>query len=312
MPRSPLKQCRLSAHMTQNDVAKAVEVTQPTYQRWESAKSKIPKGKEKILAKTLSCSVDQLYGRPELFSFYETDSVSSDRTYFGEVAIHFSNGGNPILVPLTEAERVRFLNQMMSNEDYLTVSSLDNRDIYLRKSAVSDIFFSSEAYDDFGPEKYIDYLGLYPDSDFWKIVDDIELPELAIEEFGKDRVEAVLNDLEGRGIAAEQIDINKISQEDLEKTKKDRIKLFSQRASLLLWQSGEKIRKEYVDDDEVLSNLFYELDVDRQPDDDHIYVCAEGHHREFVINRKSIDFISFPSQRVNQGRLSLAEQELDT
>ena len=43
--KSKLKEYRLLARLTQTEVAKAVGVSQPTYQRWESGASSVPKAK---------------------------------------------------------------------------------------------------------------------------------------------------------------------------------------------------------------------------------------------------------------------------
>ena len=43
--KSKLKKYRLLARLTQTEVAEAVGVSQPTYQRWESGANSVPKAK---------------------------------------------------------------------------------------------------------------------------------------------------------------------------------------------------------------------------------------------------------------------------
>jgi transcriptional regulator with XRE-family HTH domain len=95
--KTKLKQFRVAAGMTQAKVAAAVGVTQPNYHRWEVGTAPIPEAKLKKLAKVLKANPEALLGRhpPIRASLYD-DSVSGDLSYYGEVAIHFCGGGEPL------------------------------------------------------------------------------------------------------------------------------------------------------------------------------------------------------------------------
>ena len=55
--------------MTQSEVASAMGVSQPNYQRWESGAALIPKLKQKKLAKILKISVEELIGEAKPFDY---------------------------------------------------------------------------------------------------------------------------------------------------------------------------------------------------------------------------------------------------
>lgn len=64
----------------------------------------------------------------------------------------------------------RALNEIIDN---VKVEGLDNRMVFVRREAVSDVYFSSEAYDDYGPEadRYQEPAGIFPDDDFWCVAE---------------------------------------------------------------------------------------------------------------------------------------------
>src|ERR1700722_1167372 len=101
--KTKLKQFRVRAGLTQAKLAKKVGVTQPNYQRWEAGAAPFPKEKLKKLPKALGASPEALLGRhpPKEARFYD-DSAGDDLNYYGEVAIHFSGGGLPLLLSISE------------------------------------------------------------------------------------------------------------------------------------------------------------------------------------------------------------------
>ena len=90
--------------MTQVQVAEAVGVSQPTYQRWESGAGSVPKSKIAKLAKVLGITPRQVEGQPEPFDLLGVDKeVSDEHQYYGELAIHFSSGSPPLLLPVSKS-----------------------------------------------------------------------------------------------------------------------------------------------------------------------------------------------------------------
>src|SRR5258708_4220714 len=151
--KTKLKQFRVAAGMTQAKVAAAVGVAQPNYHRWEVGTAPVPEAKLKKLAKVLKTNPEALLGRhPPIRASVYDNSVSDDLSYYGEVAIHFCGGGKPLLLSISEDAFIRLHRDLQSDTSFVTVQSLANQTVTIRTKAVSDLYFSSEAYDDYGPE----------------------------------------------------------------------------------------------------------------------------------------------------------------
>ena len=197
MTTSPIKKARIVAGLTQIQVAKAMGVSQPTYQRWESRAVNVPTKQLDKLAKVLDCTLSLLIGKPEPFDLLGIDKNISDKyTYFGEVAFHFHSGSRPLLLPISDAVYT-YLNSALSNADaFIEITSLDNRTVFIRNNAISDIFFSSDAYDDYGPDDYGDqHLGIFPYDAFWKILEHSECIECLEDEFSPQEIKDVLSNI---------------------------------------------------------------------------------------------------------------------
>jgi len=139
--------------MTQAKLAKKVGVTQPNYHRWESGSAPIPGEQLKKLAKVLKTSPEALLGRhpPKEARFYD-NSAGDDLNYYGEVAIHFCGGGAPLLLSISEEAFSSLHHDLQLNHAFVTVKSLANQTVAIRTKAIADLYFSSEAYDTYGPE----------------------------------------------------------------------------------------------------------------------------------------------------------------
>jgi transcriptional regulator with XRE-family HTH domain len=95
-----LKHFRVEAELTQAEAAKAVGISQPQYQRWESGQAEVPPAKLKKLASVFSTTETTLLGRhPQLAAAYYNQTAPENTQYYGEVAIHFAGGGEPLLEP---------------------------------------------------------------------------------------------------------------------------------------------------------------------------------------------------------------------
>lgn len=320
MTTSFLKKTRLKAGMTQKGVADAMGVSQPNYQRWESGSAPIPEGKHKKLARVLGATVDELLGRPPAFDLLGVDpDVEDDRSYFGEVAIHFAKG-TPLLLPVTEQVRASLLEQLRSSGTYVVAETLDNRMVVIRRDAITDVYFSSDAYDTYGPadQKYSDHLGLAPDDDFWKIVECQDCLDLLEDELEQERIDEVLNQVR---LTEDQLDRlvadGHVLPEDRERVgaeTAERSSEFMDRATTVCWQlTSGQLRRETATESEIL----YEVFCSFTPDDDDallehvIYLPLEGYHRTIVITVSALDYISIPKHKFNEGLIKCAKQDID-
>lgn len=314
MELSILKKLRLNAGLTQKQVADAVGVSQPNYQRWESGASSVPEGKLKKLAKALGTTVDEIKGKAKPFDLFGVDdSIEDSRTYYGEVAVHFKSSSDSILLPVSEASRSRLYSQMTSTGNFLSLESLDNRTVYIRREAIADIYISSEAYDTYGPEEYEGNLGVYPDEDFWDIIESSEEPEFAEEIYGEDRVKEVLDSL---FISDEQIhelvskgDIKKEDFDEVkEKIKKEGRDFYDRATEINLQFVNGKKRSEYIYEDEEVYNVVCELDEEFDVLEEPIHLSIQGYHRSIFVLKNSIDYIVVPTHKFNKGALISMEE----
>jgi hypothetical protein len=103
-----LSQCfvaaaKLDGHLI-NDALGLLGISQSTYQRWEAGTLQMPEKKVTQIGKLFGTSKAAILGTPQQFDLFGMDkSIGDDRTYCGEVAIHFKSGDTPLLLPITEA-----------------------------------------------------------------------------------------------------------------------------------------------------------------------------------------------------------------
>src|SRR5262249_29411701 len=147
-----LKKFRVAADKTQAEVAKVVGVSQPNYHRWEAGQAQIPDGQLKKLAKALKTTPEALLGRHPPMEAHIYDDERPDLSYYGDVAIHFPCGGKPLVLAISETEYRSLHRKLQGDTPFVSVQSLANQTVAMRIKAISDLYFSSEAYDDFGPE----------------------------------------------------------------------------------------------------------------------------------------------------------------
>lgn len=317
MPRSPLKRCRLAVGKTQAEVASEIGVAQPTYQRWESGKTAFPKSKTKRLAKILLCSEDELFGKPKPFDLYGIDDqIDGDRTYFGELAVHFLPPGKPLLVPISEKERLRVGQQIEGNSRFIQIDSLDNRTIFVRSEAICDLYLSSDAYDTYGPDEYDDYLGVYPDGEFWKIVENIDCLDMIEDDHEQSAIDNALDHVIcGTDELDEQLSKGEITvaqRKEIEDRHRADMERFRTRATSVVWQpTGRLPRSMYFDEDEVLYDTFSLFELFLEEGENFVYLSGEGYHRSAFVNLSHVDYVSLPSHRFDEGRLISREGELD-
>lgn len=320
--KTKLKQFRVAAGMTQAKVAAAVGVTQPNYHRWEVGVAPVPEAKLKKLAKVLKANPEALLGRhpPIRASLYDS-SVSDDLSYYGEVAVHFCGGGEPLLLSISEDAFTRLHRDLQGDAAFVTVQSLANQTVVIRTKAVSDLYFSSEAHDDYGPEHdtYTNHIDIrIPDARDWEIIECLAEDDLE-EDYDPVDVERVRNmimitDEQYEKLATDGL----IKADDLESERAknradtDRIMNAATKATYQFSTDGKQ-RSVTVYESEDLFDAFYEL-IDFDGDissEGMIRWEAEGRHRIIFINKEALDYVAIPTHKFEEGRVERTAQELE-
>lgn len=316
--KSPLKRARLLAHITQTVAAGELGVSQSTYQRWEVGSLQIPEKKLGQICKLFGTSKAIILGAPEPFDPFGIDkSIGDDRTYYGEVAIHFKSGGAPLLLPITEAVHGELFSSLQQDELFVKVVSLDNRMVFVRRSAVSDIFFSSEAYDDYGPEvdRYDEILGIFPDDNFWCVAEVFDYLSEIEDEFSPElladaKSKLTLTDTELEGLIAN----GSVPVENRQRVRAEidaRTEKFIARARNIVWQMGSSRREELAPESGQLFERFGWFEEDSEANERPIFLVTEGYHRTIVINPAALDYICIPAHKFREGEMEEAESELE-
>lgn len=320
--KTKLKQLRIAVSMTQAQVAAAVGVTQPNYHRWESGAAPIPEAKLKKLAKILKTDPQTILGKhPPIEAGFYDDSVDADLNYYGEVSIHFIGGGAPLLLSISEGAFIRLHRDLQGDGAFVTVESLANQTVVLRTKAIADLYFSSEAYDNYGPEHgtYTNHLDIQmPDPRDWEIVEALATDGVGLEDFDPAHVQRVQERIMITDDQYQEL-VTKggIKPEDLEKERaksKEKTDLIFRTALGITYQlSTGHQRSAYVDSTEELFNAFYDLtDFDGgNPADDMIRLEAEGRHRIIFLNKGALDYIVIPTHKYTDGRVESHATELD-
>lgn len=319
--KTKLKQFRVRAGLTQAKLAKKVGVTQPNYQRWEAGSAPIPEDKLKKLAKALAASPDALLGRhPPVEARLYDDTAGQDLNYYGEVAIHFSGGGAPLLLSISEQEFGDLHRNLQLNRGFVTVRSLANQTVVIRVKAISDLYFSSEAYDTYGPEHdtYLDHVQLHMlDTRDWEIVEALE-HDFDLEDFNDADVRRVqgmimITDDQYAQLVAD----GRIKPEELEYEKKknqeETDKIFKL-ASVITYQfsSGKRRELDVYEPEAIYQAFHWLIDFGEDAtDEDMILVPAEGRHRIAFINKDALDYISIPTHKYEAGSVETAADELE-
>jgi hypothetical protein len=257
---------------------------------------------------------------PVRSSLYD-EAVSDDLSYYGEVAIHFCGGGEALLLSISEDAFTRLHRDLQGDAAFVTVQSLANQTVAIRAKAVSDLYFSSEAYDDYGPEHgiYTNHIDArIPDARDWEIIECFACDETGLDEFDPADVERVremimITDEQYEKLVADGL----IKAEDLEseraknQAETDRILNVALKSTYQL--STGKQRSVYVDGPEQLFEAFYELiDFDVGiPAEGMIRLEAEGRHRIIFINKEALDYVAIPTHQFEEGRVERTAEELE-
>jgi transcriptional regulator with XRE-family HTH domain len=319
-----LKQFRVNAGMTQAKLAKAVDVSQPNYHRWEANKDPVPEAKLKRLAVVLKTTPEAILGKhPPIEAAFYDDSAPENLQYYGEVAIHFLSGGKPLLLSISEEAFQRLYRDLQGQNKFVAAQSLSNQTVAIRTKAISDLYFSSEAYDDYGPEhetnKYDDHVSLQlPDNRDWEIV------ECLSSDFGyEDFDEADVQRVQGRIMITDEqykelVADGRIKAEDLEEERKNNTaktdRIFELANHVIYQLSTGERRSVFIEgsDDDVFETFYPLVDFgDMHEDDEMILFKNAGYHRTIFINPLALDYVSLPTHKFEAGSLEMAAETLD-
>lgn len=206
--------------------------------------------------------------------------------------------------------------QKLQDAPFVKVESLDNRMIFVRRDAVSDIFFSSEAYDDYGPEvdRYDEVLGIFPDDDFWRVAEAFDYLSDVEDEFDPEfladaKAKLMLTDAE----LDELIANGSVKPEDRQKVRaevEERTEKFIALARNVTWQMGSCRREALAPDGRQLFERFGWLEEDPDAHERPLFLITEGYHRTIVINPNALDYICIPAHKLREGEIEEAEAEL--
>lgn len=323
-----LKHFRIKNAETQTQTAKAAGVTQPTYQRWETGKAEIPKSHLAKLAKHFKTTELELLGRhpPRKAAFYD-DDAPLDLQYYGECAVHFGGGGEPLVLSISEAAHLQAYRELQGSKRFIVIKDLGNRTVAIRRKAISEFYFSSEAYDTYGPD-HDDYKLAtpiqMPDTRDWAIVEAIRNEEIVgddyTSDFAEDDVKRVqrqimITDKQFDELVAEGV----IKPEDLAIEKAARAAETEEIMALadtvtVQFSTGE--RREITN---INCNLFecieplVDIHYPYGGDDDEpsmIRLPYEGYHRTAFFNPDVLDYISFPTHKIEEDEIKSYDDAL--
>lgn len=319
-----LKHFRVAAGATQTAVAKAVGVAQPTYQRWEAGSVDIPDAKLAKLAMVLKATKEALLGRhPPIEAAIYDDSAPENLQYYGEIAVHFRGGGESLLLSISEEARSRLFRNLRLASKFVTVMDLGNRTVAIRREAISDLYLSSEAYDDYGPEHdqlgYKDGTPIHsPDPRDWEIIESLACDCVGLEDFSDEDVERVqkavlITDEQYEKLVADGL----IKAEDLEAEKAKNTALTEnifEMATSVVYQlsTGQRrtVNVTYCELYEAFSDLVDD-DGENFDEDSSIILQSEGYHRAVFINPDAVDYISIPTHLLMKSRDDISAAMLD-
>ena len=206
---------------------------------------------------------------------------------------------------------------LQQDEPFVKVESLDNRMVFVRRDAVSDIYFSSEAYDNYCPEpdRYDEVLGIFPDDDFWRVAEVFDFLSDVEDEFDPEvladaKAKLTLTDAELDGLVADghvkSEDRQKVRTETAERTEK-----FMALACNVTWQMGGCRREVLAPDASQLFERFGWLAEDQDAHERPIFLVTDGYHRTIIINPTALDYICVPAHKFREGEMEEAEVELN-
>ena len=324
-----LKHFRVMNAETQTQTARAAGVTQPTYQRWETGKIDVPKSHLAKLAKHFKTTELELLGRhpPKKAVFYDR-KAPLDLQYYGECAVHFVGGGEPLVLSISEEAHTQAYEELQSYKRFIVIKDLGNRTVAIRHKAISEFYFSSEAYDTYGPDHAQYKLATpiqMPDTRDWAIVEAIRNEEIGetdyTSDFAKNDVERVqsqimitdkqFDELVAEGaIEPENLAIEKAARA----AETDEIMALAHTVTVQ-FSTGKRREIAYVDCNlfeciEPLIDIHYPYGENDHDEPNMIHLPYEGYHRTVFFNPDALDYISFPTHKIEEDEVESYDDEL--
>ena len=316
-----LKYYRVRNAKTQTEAAKVAGVTQPTYQRWETGRAEVPEAALTKLAKCFDATPAELLGTnpPAKAAFYD-DKAPLDLQYYGEVAVHFKSGSEPLVLSISEADRTLAYSQLQENRRFIIFKDLGNRSVAIRREAISEFYFSSEAYDWYGPKEEHDNYKLstpiqMPDTRDWDIVETIYDEEIGAGDYTSDYpIEQVERVRKAIMITDEQWDQlvadGHVKPEELETEKAARAAETAEILALahtVTIQFSNRKRREITYTDCNLFECWEQFEDEyypySEPEPGLIRLPHEGYHQTVFLNPDALDYVSFPTHSMESDRI---------
>lgn len=300
--QNKLRKFRVLKEYTQKKLAAEIGISQSTYQRYEAGSLDIPDEKLSMLAKVLATSEQLLMGThaPIKAAFYAPDSPE-ELQYYGEVVFHFIGGSPPLLLSISEEERKRLEMNLSEGAYFLDVESLSNQKVAVRRSAILDVYFSSEAYDDYGPEhgNYEIPVVRIPDPRDWEVIEAIFNDE-DIDDYDPDVVMRI------KEILTITDDESEVSEEIMDA----RNTIFDLASTITVRFSNGVERKFGEYDEQAIFYAFNDVFNPGEADEDTmIQFSPHGYHRFMFFNRSAVDYISVPTHWWENARIRAMEIE---
>jgi transcriptional regulator with XRE-family HTH domain len=309
MTRTSLKQRRQELDLTQAEVAKALGVSQPTYQNYETGAKPIPGAKLKRLAKVLRMTTEEILGKSKEITEDRSRAEVMEHLPWGEVTMHFAHGA-PLVLTISYGEYRRLFRQLQDDGAFFHVFSMSNQMVAVRRAAVTDAYLADDGSNTFGPEhdSYVPGHAWFSEEErFWEIADDLTREALSLEEieekYGRDAVTNVARDI---GLNMPQ-DIDRLISEGLVAAT-DRESVLAEAAQILAdttrlaldisWQlSDGKVRRTAASRDNDMTQYWW-IDDAEDPDNQGpmIIVDVEDAQTAFI-NPNQLDYISIPEHR---------------
>lgn len=210
------------------------------------------------------------------------------------------------MVSIDEAARSRVYEQFAErSRSTLTFETLDNRTVYVRKSAISDLHFSSDAVSAFGPEhsRYGEVVRGIASTDERGFAD----PEA--NENG-DPVDAFAGRPVGfssafwRALSQHAIDLDEEPPADIQEEVKNALSSNDARsyellASYMFWQVERAQRRGMLCSNAPdLSDALFALDLGISEEHEMLHFCcgdAGGYHHSVMINFCSLEYLTVPT-----------------
>lgn len=165
---TPLKSSRLRNNFSQAELADLMGVNQSTYQRWESAPSKIPAGKMGKLAEVLQTTKEALRGTIDKNVSYSKDE-DSEIVPDGQISINFKSGST-LAFTIPVRERNLFAKNYFLSKPFIPLVGTNNRSYLISRDSILDVFLTEDVSQAFGPEQFLPG-ELAQDDEAWGLIE---------------------------------------------------------------------------------------------------------------------------------------------